>query len=57
MKFILWTLVWWGLVEIGYWRIYYFRGVEYVDKNSVAYLIHLIIMGILYFYLYNKYIK
>jgi len=56
MKFILWTLVWWGLVEISWWRIYYFCGVEYIDNNGTT-AVTSIIMGFLFIFLYNYFIK
>lgn len=57
MKFILWTLVWWGLIEIGKWRIYNYAGFAWVDKNPTGVVIGEIISWILYIYLYNHFVK
>lgn len=57
MKFILWTLVWWGLHEIMWWRTYKYRTLEYIDHSVFALLGTQIITWVLYIYLYNHFIK
>lgn len=56
MNFILWTLVWWGIEEIGLWRIYKYRGVEYMDKNPGTLFVMMVIYWVLYIYLYKHFI-
>lgn len=56
MKFILWTLVWWGLWEMQMWRIYKYRGVTYLDDGPTSYVLTYAICWILYVYLYNHFI-
>ena len=57
MKFILWFLVFWGIVEIEHWREYKYLGREYIKENSGLVAFNFFIELVLFFYLYQYYIK
>ncbi len=56
MKFIIWTLVWWGIDELGMWRQYKYWGKKWFDEHSNSVLYHTIFMWTLYLFLYYKFI-
>lgn len=57
MKFILWTLVWLGLEELAYWRIYKYRAEKYLSDSPGALILWTIVTYFLYFYLYIKFVR
>ncbi len=57
MNFILWTLVWWGLNESMWWRIYKHRDEKYIKESPWTVIFQFLITWILYIYLYNEFIK
>ncbi len=57
MKFIIWFAVYWGMVELEYWRVYKYRGAEWFDNNSVLMLFVMIFHLLIFFGLWYKFIN
>ena len=61
MKFILWTLTYWGMIGLSD-LAYYGYPMRYakeavIDECGGAYLIDFIAQWFLYFFLYNKFVE
>ena len=57
MKFIFWTLVWWGIYYIEMALLIYTCGTEYYVNCVWGRTAAVFIWGFLWFFLYNKYVK
>lgn len=57
MLFILWTAVWYGLVELEWQRLYRYRSVEFLKENWVAMLLNIAVNFVLYIGLYTLFVE
>jgi len=57
MEFILWTLVWFGLHEIMWWRQFKYRTQADIEKSSSSIIATFVITWVLYIVLYIKFIQ